>query len=364
MKRNVVLEVLVITLLGAGAAWAQQSATPAQAASSVPDLATSMRALEETLRSTGRVSWSQNTYRLELKYDPPRNDPVIERKTFWNETTNVAADSKSCLLRVSQQTSEGPQSLSYYFDEIFYVGVLSSEDFLHRYRHKGDPSAYQESVQPPLYSDAVSAWGYMGDFKFPTKESADRFAALLIESVKQCNTAPMRSAATGSPSLAETLNFIADKLTTQGRVDANWADTVPDYTGPPIRSSLSVNYFRLTPNVATCSLSFDSMEGYPPTSGARLSLRRIGKIELLKLKDYLASFDRTVAIKDATKNASQHLTKLQIVEASPTFVLNITSPAVDAKQLYFSDGTLADRVANAMVHAAELCGAGANREPF
>lgn len=82
-------------------------------------------------------------------------------------------------------TSEGPISFSYYLDEIFGVDVLSSQDYMHRYRHQGDPSAYQENVQPSLYSVAVNAWGYTRDFKFPTKEAAEQVAALLRESVKQ-----------------------------------------------------------------------------------------------------------------------------------------------------------------------------------
>jgi hypothetical protein len=56
--------------------------------------------------------------------------------------------------------------------------------------------------------------------------------------------------------------------------------------------------------------------------------------------------------------------KVLVTDASPTFVLEITSPGVVSKQLYFSEEKLANRAAKAIVHAAELCGAGSSKEPF
>jgi len=59
-----------------------------------------MKALEEKLRSTGRVSWTQNAFIFNNAH------PVIERKAFWQEPIDVTADPKSCSLRVVRQSSE------------------------------------------------------------------------------------------------------------------------------------------------------------------------------------------------------------------------------------------------------------------
>jgi hypothetical protein len=86
----------------------------------------------------------------------------------------------------------------------------------------------------------------------------------------------------------------------------------------------------------------------------QLSFRRIGRIEVMKLKDYLL----------ASWFNSQVVQGYRNIEWPPTFVLEVSAPGGDSKELYFSDETLANRVAKAMVHAAELCGAGSNEEPF
>jgi hypothetical protein len=285
-------------------------------------------------------------------------------------STNVVADPKGCSLRVSRQTngnpasiwsSENPISASYYLEEILDVDVLSSEDYLHRHRHLGGGGLpeYQENVQPQLYSVAVRAWGWSGgafdDFKFPTKESAEQFAAFLRESTRQCGAARIRSTPNGVPSLAETLSFIAEKLSTQGPVSIGMKETL---TNGAITSNKfmprnwQVNYSHVTPSETTCAMSID-FEFAGEKYSARLSLSRIAKIELLSLQDYLENYQWLppgVQVQNVT-------------EASLSFVLNITSPDVKSKQLYFSNETLADRVAKAMVHAVELCGGG-KKEPF
>jgi outer membrane murein-binding lipoprotein Lpp len=73
------LSLVIGISLAAGGAQGQQNKKPAQVAPAVPDLAATMQALEEKLRSTGRVTWTQN----DLKFRD--GSYVIEQKTFWEE---------------------------------------------------------------------------------------------------------------------------------------------------------------------------------------------------------------------------------------------------------------------------------------
>jgi hypothetical protein len=386
--KSILTGILALTITATGAAWCQQATAPAQptpasprATTADPDLAVTMKAMEEKLRSVGRVTWTQNLQHWTLIDNGYKS--VVERKTLSEETVNVAADFKSCLLKVAQKTnwyqlksnagiSEDPIDESYYLDEIFSVDVLSSEEYLHQYRHDEYSSPYEENVQPSLYSVVFTAWGYTGDLKFSSRESAEEFASLLRESVKGCSAAPVRSANGGDPSQAETLNFIAEKLSAQGRVDANWTEEIFSSKGQPIAGSVpssgtrfSVDYFQVKPSPTTCSISFDA-------NHARLSFRHVAKIEVLSLNAFRSglSFPYSgLAVWDEPPRTlmGQGLMtpiKVRVTDASPTFVLKITSPGVVSKQLYFSDETLANRVAKAMNHVAELCLAGSSKEPF
>lgn len=336
--------ILAVTIATAGTGWGQQAAAPAQVSLTGPDLASTMKALEENLRSTGRLTWSQNAFNLQKG--------VLERKTFWEEVTNVAANPKTCSLRVQWQKSEGSNNFSTFLEEISNVDVLTSDDFLHRYHHTyvSGQADYQENLQPSLWSVGVSDWGLF-DLKFPTKQAAEQAAALLRESIKQCTAiqVPPRLAASAVPNLTETLSFIADKLSSQGRVGLSWTanpTTGGGETGD-FTTTDSWDYFNASPTPSHCSMGIEATD-VVSTYHNELSFGRIGKIEVLKYKDY----------------AARLLNGYQIKAASPVFVLAITTPGSESKQLYFSDETLANRVAKAMVHAAELCGAGANREPF
>src|ERR1700735_344917 len=105
-----------------------------------------------------------------------------------------------------------------------------------------------------------------------------------------------------------------------------------------ISFSDNINVYQASPNLTTCTMRIEvTVIG----AGGVLSFRRIGKIEVLKYKDYLARF-RPPALDE----------RYRIVkEASPAFVLVISNPDGESKELYFSDETLANRVAKAMVHA-------------
>jgi len=347
MKHIVWPGVLALTMLTSGTAWNQQIVSPPQEAVAFPqvtpagpDLAATMKALEAKLRGRDRIDWTQNV-------------SSWQRRTFWEVPTSVSADPKTCSLRIISQTSEGLSDFTFYLEQISEVNdVLTSEDFIHRYRHNhitapGYPTDYQENVQPRLYSVGFHSWTPF-DIKFSTKDAAEQASALLRESVKQCSSAPITPRPSDGPGLAETLSFIADKLKSQGQVASkSTASPLHGGEGVPLTNNfeLSIDYFQVSSNPTTCTLSI---------GGDILSSRRISKIEVLKSKDHFARL-----LARDYPNAT-----FQISETHPFFVLDIKIPGGDSRYLFFSDETLANRVAKAMVHAAELCGAGSNREPF
>jgi len=346
MKRSVLPGVLAMTILAAGTAPGRQSPPPPQqdAASpqvtaGSPDLAVTMKVLEEKLRSVGRLTWTQNTRNLNGK---------IDRETFWRELLSAVADPKSCSLAASWEASPSWQAgrASVYLEEVSDVEVVSGEDFIHRHGHQvpGPGQAdYHEEIQPPLYSVEVNSWGSF-DFRFSSHEAADQFAAVLRESVKQCTAVPVvHGPVNDGPGLSETLNFIAEKLTTQGRVDSRVAVNGNMTTSP-------TEYLQASPSPTTCTMRIDATGWY----SGQLSFHRIGKIEVMKVEDFFARRFWAASLRSED----------QVTAASHSFVLDITNPDGESKQLYFSDEALANRVAKAMNHAAELCGAGANSEPF
>lgn len=372
MKYSVLLTVLFASMLTADFASSQQSSVQPGNAAVTPDLAVRMKALEDKLRSVGRLAWTQNT-----RVMTESGGFIVDRKEFWEQVTNVSADAKSCLLKVAWQNNQnqydplfqrgGQLADSYYLDEVGDVEVLPGDLFLHRFKHVFNTgSDFEEDPKPGFYAVAMDSGNGLAAFRFPSKDGAEQFAELLRESIKRCSeTSVQQPESREGPGLAETLNFISEKLSAQGGMDARWSVTYPrDKSHTPSPRRFSVNYFRVTSSPATCSLGFDSVEGTPPQVYARLSLHHVAKIEVLPLKEYVSTAEIEVVYDHAVVDGVFRRERPQVVEASPTFVLKITSPGVEPKALFFSDDTLADRVAKAISHAAELCGAGAKPEPF
>ena len=152
--------------------------------------------MEEELRSVGRLTWT-TTLRFPGKPVSSYPDSI--------EPMSIAADPKACSLRAVYRHESGLANDAVYLEQISGVDVLSMEDSYN--------TTFQlhSSVEPLLYSARVDSWNTT-DFIFQTKEAAEQFAALPRESVKQCSAVLVtpRAPATDSPSLTETLNFIAD----------------------------------------------------------------------------------------------------------------------------------------------------------
>jgi hypothetical protein len=94
MKRIILTGILAVTILATGTAWGQLTSAPPQLSPLDPDLSATMKALEDKLRSTGRVTWTQEMLHWK-KVDNYSYKTVVERKTLWEQAINVSADSKN-----------------------------------------------------------------------------------------------------------------------------------------------------------------------------------------------------------------------------------------------------------------------------
>jgi peptidyl-prolyl cis-trans isomerase SurA len=161
------------------------------------------------------------------------------------------------------------------------------------------------------------------------------------------------------PTLPDTAEFIKDKLNTWGKVSVV-AVTKDAVHGTSVTSVLNETASNVTVDASTCKIGYHwattrrgQIQG---VQNVQFSLKDIAKVEIMPLP--LA------------------LNKTNIAEGHPELTVQSTEPKLwtilvvrnDAPKQYshfsFDDQNLADRVAKALTHAAELCGAGETKEPF
>lgn len=315
--------------------------------------ADTMKTLEEALRAAGRSTWTQNarTYN--------NGTFAVERKTFWEEVTRVTVDPKTCLLKVFEDSSGtpanpldtgGPMSMSFYLDETDAIEVLPWSGFLHLYWHVpiGGQPEYDEDVAESLYSVAYRAAGtsQRREFKYSSRESAEQVASLLRVSVNSCEARATLANARDRASLDETLHFAAEQLTGQGPVDARMKVTLKKGTVIYNKSIFTpLRYSAVDSGGASCIMQINS-ELASTKLFARLSLHHLTAIHVYPLKEYL----------EAHAWFGEGVEMQKVVEAGPSFVLQVDAPGVPPKDLRFTEEAVANRVARAMLHAADLCG--------
>lgn len=319
MKQRVLSGVLALTLCIAGLARSQQTVAPPQPTAADPNLAVTMKALAEKLRSVGRVTvGASNT-----------------GYAAFEEMTSITADPKDCRLRI-QWNDSGRQGVNdYYLEEITSVDVVP----------RGNTQ---------LYSIKFSWWRNR-PILFPNRESAEQAAGLVRQAVKECSEGPPTPLPTNAsgPTLGETLNFIADKLDSQGKI--TWVTTSKERKEA---FTDSVEYFVASTNLRACTMSvlYDKTK---PGNYFPVSFRRIVKIEVIPWEEAMAR----VNDKD-NSSYTAYRRGVQNIVSPETYVLRITTPDGGWRDLSIADETIADRLAKAMVHAADLCGGGSKPEPF
>jgi hypothetical protein len=211
------------------------------------------------------------------------------------------------------------------------------------WQNRDRPNLEVLKISTPLYSVFGSDW-FLFHFEVANRQAGDDLAGLFRKAIAQCSArAPKQShAEAASPSLTDTLNFIVDKVNSQGKL--TWVDTITDSAGTTVvsKSYDSEDTFYVGPTPCVLNIRDSHL-----TFTRRLSLRRIVNIEVLPWTDALPSLNAT---------GQKH------VVTPMMYSLVVHTPKNRA--LMFADESLADRIAKAMTHAAEICGAGANSEPF
>jgi hypothetical protein len=160
------------------------------------------------------------------------------------------------------------------------------------------------------------------------------------------------------PSLAETLNFVVAKMSAQGPVSFN-ATMHPRSDGDDTRGDLTTRttwtFSNFQPDLAGCTLHMHAGTGdQGPQSQAdwALDFRKVTQIQVMTEAEYQNHLEQSLG------GMMSHTVDPEISAIVVKTVGNDNGTAFP-----FYDQDMANRVANAMQHAVDLCGGGA-KEPF
>lgn len=161
------------------------------------------------------------------------------------------------------------------------------------------------------------------------------------------------------PTLSETLQFIQEKLNGLGKVSFVVV-TQDAVQGTKVSTVLTEIASNIKLGVPTCTINYHWATTRHGQSlldqNIQFSFKAIAKIEIMPLQEAL---NRT--------NVAEGHPELTVQSTNPQLWTLLVTRSDFPKQFShfsFDDQKLADRVAKAMTHAAEMCGAGEDNEPF
>lgn len=160
---------------------------------------------------------------------------------------------------------------------------------------------------------------------------------------------PASALAQSAPELNETLSFIRDQIAQQGQVNFATSNRDPA-TGQSWVNQTSQEGSNLSVDVDECKLNLH----WHTTSNGKVDFdgdgwipfRQVDHVTVVSLDDYFAGVNAANGHSAWTTQASPPM----------TVVTSVRSDGVE-NIFYFQDSDLANRVAQAMRHATELCGA-------
>ena len=185
--------------------------------------------------------------------------------------------------------------------------------------------------------------------------------------------APVAALAASSPTLAETMKFIQDKLNDNNKT--SWIDYAKPTRGAGSGwiDTVTHEFSSVVADTGQCHISYHIFTKHSEpyrwlaTSDGRnnngknnkgedisFSLRSVQEIVVKPWEQYETEWLAKNGHPDATVISSAPATTALVVR-QPHGVENVFT---------FDDAALADRVAKAMVHSVELCGGGKSEEPF
>jgi hypothetical protein len=184
--------------------------------------------------------------------------------------------------------------------------------------------------------------------------------AIMAQGTASADLPPAAAPADTSPSLAETMQFIQDKLNGVGKISfvvffqnanngSSWTQTLAYENG------------KFVADPSHCHISYHRR--------ATNSGRAFGKTFVNNDKDFWLRNVQNVVVWPYEQSYNEWSAKTgnpNIIATSsnpPITELSARRPHGEEDFFYFTDADLADRVAKAMVHAVELCGGG-NKDKF
>jgi hypothetical protein len=333
----------------AGLLHAQSVPPPPKPVPDGPSLEQTLESLRQTLLSSagltitrtypalgaGMPSWtsSAETSILGMSSEPDNCRVHIDLSYVgWTNTSDKGPPNRSSML-------ENLEAI----DTVEAVTLQEVQDLLVAHRQERSGSKISDGYV--IVIDELPVF----DLGFRSKDAAMRAAELFRRASEICRSKPVRLNAAGGPSLSDTLLFIQQKLNDEASVsyEKQWQN------GGNVRISERVANADI--DTTSCQIRYKHYEneyygapGYqqPSTTvvwNGHLSFRRIRKLEVVAEQEF---WDRLGG--DA-------------VTITPNvFRLVVT----DGPNVIFRDAEMADRVAKAMNHVAELCGSSKTKEPF
>ncbi|MGA2834581.1 MAG: hypothetical protein ABSE55_16050 [Terracidiphilus sp.] len=157
------------------------------------------------------------------------------------------------------------------------------------------------------------------------------------------------------PSLEVTMKFILDKLNEIGKVNYDVAlyDAGGNFNGG---SRLSVEKNNVVADPGKCQISYHAwleVDGkVQPQADYNFFLRDVRTITVMKAEKWIQDYGA------GTSNPGGR------VEVTPDTFFLVVKQTKGKEDRFALDEVMANRIAKAMIHAVELCGAGSKPEPF
>ncbi|HSY68862.1 MAG TPA: hypothetical protein VK813_09480 [Edaphobacter sp.] len=335
------LLVAIFVTPGATLLCAQNVPPPPKPAPDGPSLVETLESLKQTLLSSAVPAVIKT-------YPPDTTFPPISKGI---RIVGVKNDPDNCRLgidgsQVVNDTPPKPWGVAYDLETIDTAEVMTlqeGQDLLVTHGLDG-PAKLSDG-----YVIVIDDMPWPFPLSFSNKDTAIRAAQLFRRAGEICRARPVRLNATGGPSLSETLLFIQQKLNEEASV----VYEIQPQHGNSSRVSSRVANAEAQPT--SCQIRYKDfeitydMQGNPRTPreyNFHLLFRYVRKLEVVDEQTFAARLGGPI-ISAVTPNV---------------YCLVVTGD--DEYDFYFRDAEMADRVAKAMNHAAELCGSSKTKEPF
>lgn len=309
---------------------AQDVPPPPRPADAPAGIESQLKLIQDRVAATGRVTWSQTTRHT-------ATGEITGPTPEWEEVSNLQINPQACEMKLAwnKSTPWGTRGVTVWFETLDDIEVKPN--------YTDTTFTFPEmpaSMTPTIYSVvANNRW----DLKFPDQTTAMQVAAAMRQAAQMCKVIP--TVPNDGPSLEETLGFIQTKLAGQGAV--SYTVSFPGAGGSP--HTIYRQFSDVTGDAKSCRLSFRLSD-----MRTTLNLRRIEKLSVMSLDEASRVAQTGGYVGKGTQWTS-----------SGVYDLVVTNANGWNEFLPIADQDLANRVAKAMLHASELCGAGgANKEPF